>query len=294
MLTHLHPEPSNPARVVILGAGGFVSGEAEKRLEAIGVPILALSRKVLDLTAPGAGVALAQQLRADDAVLFVAAKAPVKSGEMLVDNLRMGNAVCEAVSRCPVGHLVYVSSDAVYADSEQPLNEQSCAQPGSLHGVMHLAREVMLAAAFKGPLCILRPTLIFGDADPHNGYGPNRFRRLASKGEDIELFGAGEEKRDHVWVGDVAAMIKLVLCRRSAGVLNVATGTVTSFADIAEAAARSGGHRSQIKSLPRSGPMPHNGHRPFDVRNVHESFGPYRFKSLSEWVAEQEPGGHVA
>jgi nucleoside-diphosphate-sugar epimerase len=36
--------------------------------------------------------------------------------------------------------------------------------------------------------------------DPHNGYGPNRFRRLAAGGEEIVLFGEGEERRDHVQV----------------------------------------------------------------------------------------------
>jgi hypothetical protein len=27
--------------------------------------------------------------------------------------------------------------------------------------------------------------------DPHNGYGPNRFRRLAAAGQEIVLFGEG-------------------------------------------------------------------------------------------------------
>ena len=30
------------------------------------------------------------------------------------------------------------------------------------------------------PVGILRPTLVYGANDPHNGYGPNRFRRLAA------------------------------------------------------------------------------------------------------------------
>ena len=28
-------------------------------------------------------------------------------------------------------------------------------------------------------LCIVRPTLVYGANDPHNGYGPNKFIRLA-------------------------------------------------------------------------------------------------------------------
>ncbi len=73
---------------------------------------------------------------------------------------------------------------------------------------------------------MLRPTLIYGAADPHNGYGPNRFCRLAAAGEEIVLFGEGEERRDHVAVEDVAEIAFRVLMRRSRGVLNLATGDV--------------------------------------------------------------------
>ena len=88
---------------------------------------------------------------------------------MLIENLLMGFTVCGALRETPVKHLVYVSSDAVYAASNLPLTEQSWAQPVSLHGVMHLARKVMLANCFTGPTCFLRPTLIYGAGDPQNG-----------------------------------------------------------------------------------------------------------------------------
>ena len=43
---------------------------------------------------------------------------------------------------------------------------------------MHLMRENMLKL-LDVKLCIVRPTLIYGTNDPHNGYGPNQFIRLA-------------------------------------------------------------------------------------------------------------------
>ena len=52
---------------------------------------------------------------------------------------------------------------------------------------------------------ILRPTLIYGEGDPHNGYGPNKFMRLAKKNEDILLFGKGEELRDHININETLA-----------------------------------------------------------------------------------------
>lgn len=282
MLNHLHTEPTLPSRVVILGAGGFVSSAAQRKLEAMNIPMLALTRVMLDLTHKDASARLENLLRTDDALLFVAAKAPVKSEVMLIENLRMCESVCEALRKINLNHVVYISSDAVYADSSAPLTERSCAQPGSLHGVMHLAREVMLANAWKGPLCLLRPTLIYGADDPHNGYGPNRFLRLTAAGEDIVLFGKGEERRDHVWVEDVAEIICRVLFHRSTGILNIATSDVVSFREIAEQIMRLIPHSSRLKESPRVGPMPHNGYRPFDVAATYAAFPDFRYTALRD------------
>jgi len=180
--------------------------------------------------------------------------------------------------------VVYISSDAVYVDSDSPLSEKSCAQPGSLHGVMHLAREVMLANAWHGSLCFLRPTLIYGSEDPHNGYGPNRFIRLAQKGEEISLFGEGEELRDHVWIEDVADLTYRVLVHQSTGIMNIATGTVVSFRDIAEQVARLDGSVSKIIGSERSGAMPHNGYRAFDPSVSMYAFPDFSYMPLSEWI----------
>lgn len=282
MLTHLHDHPTNPARIVILGSAGFVATATIRRLEALGAPVLALPRTELDLTSADASTRLADILRPDDSLLFVSAKAPVKTEAMLIENIRMGAAVCEGLKKSPASHVVYISSDAVYADSESPLTERSCAQPGSLHGVMHLTREVMLANAFSGPLCFLRPTLIYGIGDPHNGYGPNRFMRLAAAGDNIVLFGEGEERRDHVCVEDVAEIISRVLWHRSKGVLNIAVGEVVSFEEIAKQVTHLLPSATRINVSSRMGPMPHNGLRAFDVANLHAAFPDFRCMPLDE------------
>jgi hypothetical protein len=67
-----------------------------------------------------------------------------------------------------------------------------------------------------------------------------------------------------------------VLYRKSRGVLNVATGTVHSFRDIAERFSKN------IKTTPRSGPMPHNGYRPFDPAGTKQAFPDFRYTPLDE------------
>jgi UDP-glucose 4-epimerase len=286
MLTHHFPSPISPGRVVIVGGGGFVGAAAADRLIARGgVEVISVTRKDVDLLSDKAAVKLASMLRKSDTLVMVAAQAPVKSNSMLIDNLRMVKAVCEALDNSPVNHVVYISSDAVYSDSRGPLTEYSCAQPASLHGVMHLAREVMLANSWKGPLCLLRPTLIYGAGDPHNGYGPNRFLRLAAEGKEIVLFGAGEERRDHVWVQDVAEILSRVVLHRSTGILNIATGSVLSFRAIAEKVVQLFRKTSQISDSPRVGPMPHDGFRPFDITATYAAFSDFRYTPLTEGLS---------
>ncbi len=278
-VTHGPPD-YRPNRVVILGSAGFVGSSVLRRLELAGVPILALPRTELDLTAPTAGDRLATLLQPDDSLVFAAAQAPVKNNAMLLGNLQMAVTVCAALAVQPVGHLVYISSDAVYADGPLPLTEASPTAPGSLHGVMHLTRELMLASTHPEAFCIVRPTLIYGSGDPHNGYGPNQFLRLVEQDSPIVLFGEGEERRDHVHIDDVAELVTRIVCQRSTGVLNIATGHVTSFRAIAEAVITASGKACVIKTRPRSGPMPHDGYRPFDSAATYAAFHDFTYSDL--------------
>jgi UDP-glucose 4-epimerase len=285
MLTHLLPSTEKPARAVVLGAAGFVGRAAVRHLASLGIPSVALGRPEVDLTAPGASDALRARLLPGDALVFTSARAPCKDASMLLENIRMVDAVCTAIRGLPLGHVVYVSSDAVYRDSAKPLSETSCAEPASPHGAMHLAREVVLRAAFDGPLAILRPTLIYGLEDPHNGYGPNRFRRLAAAGKGIVLFGEGEERRDHVSVENVAELLARIVLRRSTGVLNAVSGNVASFREVAELTAAQYPVRVPITGTPRVGAMPHNGLRPFDASGIGEAFPDFRITPWREGIA---------
>ena len=282
MLEHLHKEPTKPARVVVAGAAGFVGNAIAIRLEKEDVATLRLGRGDIDLCAADARGKLAALLRRDDTLVAAAARAPCRNADMLVENMQIARTLAGAAADARVAHVINISSDAVYADSPEPLTEASCAAPGSLHGAMHVAREVLFASEYKGPLAILRPSLLYGAGDPHNGYGPNRFRRLAAKGEAIVLFGEGEERRDHVFIDDVAEIALCVILRRSRGVLNIATGEVHSFRVIAEQVAALSRQSIAITSSPRSGPMPHNGYRPFDIAACRRAFPDFRYTPLGE------------
>lgn len=288
MLTHGDAAPSPPARVVIIGARGFAGNAIATRLERDGVPVLRVGRAELDLLAPNGAEHLGQMLQPEDVLVAAAAMAPCRNAGMLRDNMILAAAIVKATASAPLAQIVNISSDAVYADCAEPLTEASVKAPDSLHGIMHLAREAMFVAEVKAPLATLRPSLIYGAADPHNGYGPNRFRRLAAAGEPIVLFGKGEERRDHVLIDDVAELAVHAIYRRSHGALNIATGTVISFREIADIVVRLADRPVPIRETPRSGPMPHNGYRPFDPAASRAAFPDFRYTPPEEGLARVE------
>ena len=284
MLEHKNMVPKKPARVLVIGAGGFVGSAITAQLAKDGVPVLPLTRKELDLLVEAAPAKLKGLVRPGDSIVMVSAIAPAKTVPVLMQNLKMAEAVCVALSEAEIAHLVYVSSDAVYADDANPVTERSYVAPSTIHGMMHAARELMLKSMTQAPVAMLRPTLLYGATDPHSGYGPNRFRRQAAKGGPILIFGEGEERRDHVFIDDVAQLTSLALFHRSSGALNVATGVSTSFHDIAHMVAKQF-PGTVIKKEPRQGPRPHLLHRYFDITDCLKAFPTFHYTALEKGLA---------
>lgn len=286
MLRHLSPEPIKPSRVVVVGSRGFVGRAICRRLEMAKIDALPLARSEIDLLAPDASERLRLHLQPGDALVIAAARAPCRNVDVLIENIVIMRAIIGAISGAPMSHVVNISSDAVYGDEPVPLSEETSLAPSTHHGVMHLAREIACQSEISAPLAILRPTLLYGREDPHNGYGPNRFRRLAEAGKDIVLFGAGEEKRDHVMIEDLAEIVVRVLMRRSAGSLNVATGEVYSFRAIAELVVEASTRQVAIRETPRNGPIPHKGYRPFDIGAAKAAFPDFDYVKLPAGIRQ--------
>ena len=278
MLRNLVEKPLKPSRVVVLGSQGFVGSHALRILKKTGIETLGLSRNEIDLLSAEATNQLLTYLKHGDVLVFAAAIAPCKNNAQLIDNLKMVTAVSGVFEKVSLSQVVYISSDAVYADELSLVTESSPVQPASLHGMMHSARELMLKTTVgKVPFVVLRPSLLYGIDDPHNGYGPNRFRRLAEESKPIVLFGDGEEKRDHVFIEDLAQVIALTIQHRCEGVLNIATGHSLSFCEVAQMIVYQTGETLAIQGTPRQNPI---SYRYFDIAAFYKAFPNFHYTSF--------------
>ena len=281
MLVHHNLRPLNPCRVVLLGGSGFIGQRLSSMLSNDGIDVLRLGSKDLDLSAPSAVERLEQLLCSTDCVVFLSAITPDKGRDtdVLIKNLLMIKHLCKALKNKPVNHLVYFSSDAVYGQSQSFVSEDSPVAPEDLYGIMHLSREIMLLELKAIPFIILRVTMVYGSEDTHASYGPNRFFKTAEQNGVINLFGCGEEMRDHINVNDVANITKLCINMRSEGVLNLATGNSNSFKSVAKVVADQFSNKVEIKENPRTTPITH---RHYDITNLLRAFPLLSFTNFED------------
>jgi nucleoside-diphosphate-sugar epimerase len=275
-------------RVVVLGDSGFVGRWTTSILRDSGFDVRGYASKQLDLLSSNSVAKLREAVQKDDVLVIVSALTPDRGRDVrtMSGNIRMVEHLCELLNGHSCAHVVYVSSDAVYADDVHLVRETSCCDPSTFHGLMHLVRERALQTTLKQngtPLWIVRPCAIYGVGDTHNSYGPNRFVRSAKAEGRIRLFGNGEERRDHVNIRDVARLISVGLEQRSEGIMNIASGETVSFFDVARMVADVAGRPIEIETSPRQSPITH---RRFDITRLIRLIPSFRFTALRDGIAE--------
>lgn len=254
-------------RILIFGSNSFIGSNICKKINKKKNSILLFPKKKCNFLKKKDVSKISKKIHPKDIIIFIAAKAPAKNITDLSENIEMIKNFCEYFVEKKFHRIVYVSSDAVYSD-QRILNEKTKMFSESYHGKMHTLREFYLKNFFTERLLILRPTLTYGIGDPHNGYGPNSFIRLALKNKDIRLFGKGEEKRDHIHVSDLSNAITKLIFNDSIGEYNIASGKVISFYNLARLVIKLSKSKSKIIFQERNSPMPHLGYRSFNIKKL--------------------------
>ena len=267
--------------IIIFGKNGFISKKLINLLKKNKIKHKSFGKKEIDLTKKTSINLIKKNIENNAIIVFISSIVPVKKISTFNKNLRMLENFLSGIKKKKIKYLIYISSDAVYFDSRKPLSEYSLCRPSSLHGNMQLVRENILRENFKNKIAILRPTLIYGHGDPHNGYGPNRFMRSSLKNRKIEILGNGEEIRDHIHVNDLVNIIFQCIKKEYKGILNLVTGFKISFLTIAKAIIKKNRNNTNIIKKIRSGPIPHNGYRVFNNKKLKLFMKNYKFKRIN-------------
>ena len=249
-------------RIVVLGGAGLV-GEAVTRILSAtypGIKLDSLSSSDLDLTQTRSIDDLADLLDRKT-VLVMCAALRREAGDDLSTfqkNMAMAVHLCSALEKVPPLQIIYFSSTAVYGEDIHwdGLNEQTPVTPRSYYGNAKFASERLLVKSAEKlkdtPLSILRPPVIYGPGDRNVNYGPATFAQKAQRGEQIVLWGDGTEKREFIYVDDVARVVEVLIAHPFHCILNLAAGVPSDFQEILQILKELLPVRLNVDSRPRS------------------------------------------
>ena len=279
---NLNKSPTTPKRVIFFGKNGSIAKYLRNNLKKKNINHKFISSKKINLLNSKSSKEISNIIKREDVIVFISAKAPAKNFDDYIKNIKMAINFCKYCDENKISQLIYISSDAVYSDSTKPLTEKSKTNPSNIHGLMHIARENLLKVKFSKKLLIIRPTLIYGSTDTHNGYGPNLFIRSIKKNKLINIFGKGEELRDHLYIGDLFNILISSIKFKTLGTINISSGKLISFKKILNDVRKlNKNYNKPINYLKRNSPMPHNGYRPISNKLVKKLFA-FKFNSLND------------
>lgn len=228
-------------RWLIFGAGGFIGGALARELGKDG-EVLALSLRGLEYDHEAT---LREQLplvHPGDSLIAAAAASPdsgLAEDEIIVVNVRLaGHVAILAAGTTPHGVVLFSSIDLYgHNNLDLPLHEQSdtahpaYGYPLSKHGAEFVCKTMCSQHAI--PLLTLRLPGVYGPGDTHRG--PVRsFIDAAMKGEAIHIHGDGNQRRDLLFVDDVAQIVRAWRDNAMTLTANAVTGTSFTLNELAD------------------------------------------------------------
>lgn len=247
-------------RALVTGAAGFIGSTLARRLRGEGLDVTgvdsftdyydqALKRSnAADVARAGARLLevdlniadLDELLDGIDVIFHLAGQPGVRASwgsefaAYTQSNISATQRLLEAVrGRNRIQRFVFASSSSVYGNAERyPTTERDRPQPVSPYGVTKLAAEhlcTLYATNFGIPTVSLRYFTVYGPGQrPDMAF--TRFAKAAVRGEDIHVFGTGEQVRDFTYVDDVveANLLAATTDVAPGSVFNVAGGSHAS------------------------------------------------------------------
>src|SRR5437588_10952735 len=223
---------SEPTRVVVTGAAGFIGSHLCERLLADGHEVVGIDsfsdfyareRKDENLRRarahPAFTLEMADLVDADlrrildgsTVVFHLAGQTGVRPSwgghfdRYVHDNIVATQRLLESLRETPVQRLVFASSSSVYGDAERfPTKETALPRPVSPYGMTKLAAEHLTFVYMRNfgiPATSLRYFTVYGPRQrPDMAFC--RFMEALVEEQEIEIFGDGEQTREFTYVSE--------------------------------------------------------------------------------------------
>ncbi len=240
-------------RVAVIGGSGFIGRHTVHRLVDAHMDVLSIDRStpsstlgeqtiIADVSNTAEVERVAIESGTLDAVVWLAASIrhiSIVDERALEDNVVMVEAplrFLRTLSTAPSA-LVYMSSIQVYGKPEYlPIDEGHPTNPFRTYGVSKLLAEHMLAiASLKRGIAASfhRVAFAYGPGQ-HTNDALSRFIEKAKQGSPPTVFGNGTDKRDDIYVADIARAVELAILSRARGTFNIASGQCHTILDVAK------------------------------------------------------------
>jgi UDP-glucose 4-epimerase len=303
-------------RVVVTGAAGFIGSHLSERLLADGHEVVGIdcftdyyerARKEQNLDVSRSH----NTFRFEEVDLVDADLPPMLEGAGVVyhlagqpgvrpswgsqfdryvrDNIIATQRLLEALKGAPLKRLVFAGSSSVYGDAEMfPTKESALPRPVSPYGVTKLAAEHLThlyTRNFAIPVVSVRYFTVYGPRQrPDMAF--SRFMQALTAGEDIEVFGDGEQTREFTYVSDaVEGTVKASTADVVGQVFNLGGGSRVTVNQVLATLEEISGIKVRRQNLPAAPGDPR--HTGASINLARERLGWEPRVSLREGLAKQ-------
>lgn len=187
--------------------------------------------------------------------------------------------VCKMARNAEATHIIDISSifaalsDAELYGSAYALTKRQADEIATLY-----------CSVNEIPLTILRPARIYGNSDDFLKHQPFLYQMFnsAKRGEDINLYGKVDPKRNYIHILDLAEIIKRVVNKKIHGVFSCVSLEDTSYGSIAQTAQAIFGKGGEVKFI-KDKPDIKSDEFPIDV-SLYELTGYYPTVTIEKGI----------
>ena len=169
------------------------------------------------------------------------------------NNIRATQRLLEATRNLPLKRFVYASSSSIYGDAaELPVTETALPQPVSPYGVSKLAAEHLCHLYWVNygvPTVALRYFTVYGPRQrPDMGF--HKFIRALLGGDEIVIYGDGNQTRDFTFVSDaVTANLACIGAEVTGRVFNIGGGSRVSVNHVLDVLQQISGLKARLRYI---------------------------------------------